>query len=150
MSISRKRSPSLEIRQSFCCAIFCSNKCNFLFVDGFLPVRYDLIQLILREPDRDKDIEAFIKTLENLGKADIKCVCYNFMPVFDWTRTELDRMRDDGSTVLAYNQDVIDSMDPENMFDTIKNDMTSIWQFIQMIRLGVYLDSHVSFLHRKI
>lgn len=89
-------------------------------MDGFLPVRYDLIQLILREPDRDKDIEAFIKTLENLGKADIHMVCYNFMPVFDWTRTELDRMRDDGSTVLAYNQDVIDSMDPENMFDTIK------------------------------
>ena len=99
---------------------------------------------------RDHDIQAYIETLENLGKADIHMVCYNFMPVFDWTRTELDRMRDDGSTVLAYNQDVIDSMDPENMFDTIKNDMTSIWQFIQMIRLGVYLDSHVSFLHRKI
>ena len=44
-------------------------------------------------PDRDKDIEAYIKTLENLGKADIHMVCYNFMPVFDWTRTELDRMR---------------------------------------------------------
>mgnify|MGYP000273137257 CR=1 FL=1 len=64
-------------------------------------------------PDRDKDIEAYIKTLENLGKADIHMVCYNFMPVFDWTRTELDRMREDGTTVLAYNQDVIDSMDPE-------------------------------------
>ena len=74
-------------------------------------------------PDRDKDIEAYIKTLENLGKADIHMVCYNFMPVFDWTRTELDRMREDGTTVLAYNQDVIDSMDPEKMFDAIKNDM---------------------------
>ena len=50
-------------------------------------------------------------------------VCYNFMPVFDWTRTELERKRDDGSTVLAYNQDTIDSMDPEKMFDSIKNDM---------------------------
>ena len=74
-------------------------------------------------PDRDKDIEAYIKTLENLGKADIHMVCYNFMPVFDWTRTELDRMREDGTTVLAYNQDVIDSMDPEKMFDAIKNNM---------------------------
>ena len=101
-------------------------------------------------PEREQYIANYIETLENLGKEDIHMVCYNFMPVFDWTRTELDRMRDDGSTVLAYNQDVIDSMDPENMFDTIKNDMTSIWQFIQMIRLGVYLDSHVSFLHRKI
>ena len=74
-------------------------------------------------PERDKDIEAYIETLENLGKADIHMVCYNFMPVFDWTRTELERKRDDGSTVLAYNQDTIDSMDPEKMFDSIKNDM---------------------------
>ena len=35
-------------------------------------------------PERDKDIDAYIKTLENLGKADIHMVCYNFMPVFDW------------------------------------------------------------------
>ena len=74
-------------------------------------------------PDRDKDIEAYIKTLENLGKADIHMVCYNFMPVFDWTRTELDRVREDGSTVMAYNQDAIDKMDPEKMFDAIKDDM---------------------------
>ena len=58
--------------------------------------------------DREKDIAAYIETLENLGKADIHMVCYNFMPVFDWTRTELDRLREDGSTVMAYNQDKID------------------------------------------
>lgn len=74
-------------------------------------------------PQRDQDIAAYIQTLENLGKAGIHMVCYNFMPVFDWTRTELDRARTDGSTVLAYNQDKIDSMDPASMFDTIKNDM---------------------------
>ena len=66
--------------------------------------------------DRDKDIDAYIKSLENLGKADIHMVCYNFMPVFDWTRTELARKRPDGSTVMAYNQAVIDGLDPENMF----------------------------------
>lgn len=47
-------------------------------------------------------------------------VCYNFMPVFDWTRTELDRVREDGSTVMAYNQDAIDKMDPEKMFEQSK------------------------------
>lgn len=73
--------------------------------------------------DRDKDIEAYIKTLENLGKADIHMVCYNFMPVFDWTRTELARVRPDGSTVLAYHQETVDSIDPASMFDSIAGDM---------------------------
>ena len=74
-------------------------------------------------PERDKDIAAYIETLENLGKADIHMVCYNFMPVFDWTRTELARVREDGTTVLAYNQDTVDAMDPDNMFDSIKDNM---------------------------
>ena len=50
-------------------------------------------------------------------------VCYNFMPVFDWTRTELARVREDGSTVLAYNQDTVDALDPAKMFDSIAGDM---------------------------
>ena len=71
-------------------------------------------------PDRDKDIDAYIKTLENLGKADIHMVCYNFMPVFDWTRSELARVREDGSTVLAYNQDTVDMIDPEHMKESVE------------------------------
>lgn len=67
------------------------------------------------DSDRDQYIANYIKTLENLGKEDIHLVCYNFMPVFDWTRTELARVRPDGSTVLAYNQKAIDAIDPANM-----------------------------------
>ena len=74
-------------------------------------------------PERDKDIAAYIETLENLGKADIHMVCYNFMPVFDWTRTELARKRPDGSTVLAYTQAAVDATIPENMFSSISADM---------------------------
>ena len=70
-------------------------------------------------PDRDQYIDNYIKTLEHLGKEDIHLVCYNFMPVFDWTRTELARVRPDGSTVLAYSQKTIDSIDPMKMFDSI-------------------------------
>jgi mannonate dehydratase len=73
--------------------------------------------------DRDKDIEAYIETLENLGKAGIHMVCYNFMPVFDWTRTELARKREDGSTVMAYNQAAIDKINPSEMFNSISGDM---------------------------
>ena len=73
--------------------------------------------------DRDYYIDNYIKTLENLGKEDIHLVCYNFMPVFDWTRTELARMRPDGSTVLAYTQDAVDALVPEKMFDSIAGSM---------------------------
>ncbi len=69
---------------------------------------------------RDQHIANYIKTLENLGKSDIHMVCYNFMPVFDWTRSDLARKRPDGSTVLAYNQDVIDQIDPEHMRESIE------------------------------
>lgn len=72
---------------------------------------------------RDRDIEAYIETLKNLGEAGVRMVCYNFMPVFDWTRTELARRRADGATVLAYNQRTIDQIDPARMFETISGDM---------------------------
>lgn len=73
--------------------------------------------------DRDLYIDHYIETLEHLGQEEIHMVCYNFMPVFDWTRTELARRRADGSTVLAYSQAAIDAMNPERMFDSISGDM---------------------------
>jgi len=69
--------------------------------------------------DRDMYIDNYIRTLEALGEEGIRLVCYNFMPVFDWTRTELARRREDGSTVLAYSQDAIDRIDPNDMFSSI-------------------------------
>ena len=89
-----------------------------LKVEGVESVNiHDSIKIGL--PDRDKYIENYITTLENLAKADIKLVCYNFMPVFDWTRSELAKKRDDGSTVLSYDQDKIDEINPDEMFKQI-------------------------------
>lgn len=70
-------------------------------------------------PDREQYIDNYITTLERLGQAGIHMVCYNFMPVFDWTRTELARVRPDGSTVLAYTQEAVDALNPEDMFASI-------------------------------
>lgn len=70
-------------------------------------------------PDREQYIDNYITTLENLGKEDIHLVCYNFMPVFDWTRSDLAKVRPDGSTVLSYDQEIIDQIDPNNMFSKI-------------------------------
>lgn len=73
--------------------------------------------------DRDRYIDHYRQTLENLGEEDIHLVCYNFMLVFDWTRTELARRRPDGSTVLAYTQKAVDELIPENMFASIAGDL---------------------------
>lgn len=65
---------------------------NGLHVSGIESVNvHDAIKI--GNKDRDLYINNYIETLENLGKEDIHLVCYNFMPVFDWTRTELARKR---------------------------------------------------------
>ena len=74
-------------------------------------------------PNRDQLIDNYIETLRNLGEEGIHMVCYNFMPVFDWTRTELARKRPDGSTVLAYSKEAVDKINPEDMFATIGKEM---------------------------
>ena len=66
-------------------------------------------------PDREHYIKNYIVTLEHLGQAGITLVCYNFMPVFDWTRSDLSRRRPDGSTVFAYDQAQIDAIDPSRL-----------------------------------
>ena len=85
-----------------------------------IPVHEDIK---LGKPTRDKYIENYCENIRRVAEAGIKCICYNFMPVFDWTRTELARMRPDGSTVLAYTQEAVDALDPEKMFDSIAGDM---------------------------
>lgn len=71
-------------------------------------------------PTRDRYIANYITSLENLGKADIHLVCYNFMPVFDWTRTDMALPLSDGSTALAYDESVIRDINPETMFERIE------------------------------
>ncbi|GHV03487.1 mannonate dehydratase [Spirochaetia bacterium] len=72
-------------------------------------------------PEREKYIDNYITTLTRLGEAGIKLVCYNFMPVFDWTRTDLARKRSDGSTAMAYNQKIVDTIDPNDMSSAIQS-----------------------------
>ena len=54
--------------------------------------------------DWEKYIENYKKTLVNLASCGIKTVCYNFMPVLDWTRSDLSYALPDGSTCLGYNE----------------------------------------------
>jgi mannonate dehydratase len=54
--------------------------------------------------ERDSLIDNYIQSLENLGKAGIKTVTYNFMPVIDWIRTDLMRKMPDGSFSLYFDR----------------------------------------------
>ena len=105
-------------------------------------------------PKRDEHIANYITTLERLGQADIHMVCYNFMPVFDWTRTELARKRADGSTVLAYTQEAVDAINPEDMFSSIASDMNGTvmpgWEPERMAKLDELFKAYADVTKEKL
>ncbi len=74
-----------------------------------VPVHEDIK---LGKPSRDRLIANYQRTLRHLAAAGIRVVCYNFMPVFDWTRTELAKTLEDGSTCLAFSTAEVERIDP--------------------------------------
>lgn len=74
-----------------------------------VPVHEDIK---LGKPSRDRYIENYCENIRRLAEAGIQCICYNFMPVFDWTRTQLDHVLPDGSTSLVYYQEQVEAVDP--------------------------------------
>lgn len=63
-------------------------------------------------PTRERYIENYKETIKNLAACGIKTICYNFMPVFDWTRSNLEFVLPDGSTTLIFNEKDVAKMDP--------------------------------------
>ncbi|MDD2362639.1 MAG: mannonate dehydratase [Oscillospiraceae bacterium] len=59
-----------------------------------------------------KWIANYCENVRRLGEAGVKVICYNFMPVFDWLRSELTREHADGSNSLAYDDETVLSMNP--------------------------------------
>lgn len=66
-------------------------------------------------PTRDRYISNYIETMRNLHEAGVKCICYNFMPVMDWARSNLAEVLEDGSTAMAYNHAQVLQMEPQSM-----------------------------------
>lgn len=96
--------------------------------------------------DRDKYIENYINTLENLGQEGINMVCYNFMPVFDWTRSDLAKVRKDGSTVLSYDQEKIDKINPEMLSQSMESMSNGFvlpgWEKERLAKLKILFDMY--------
>jgi len=82
-------------------------------------LKFDVIESVPVHEDiklglgsRQEYIENYKENIRRLSKAGIKVICYNFMPVFDWTRTQLDKELPDGSTTLVYYKDQLEKINP--------------------------------------
>lgn len=77
-----------------------------------VPVHEDIK---LGKDTRDQLIDNYNQTIRNLGEAGIGVICYNFMPVFDWTRSDLAYELEDGSNALIFDEEKVKEMDPRKL-----------------------------------
>ncbi|MDP5238759.1 mannonate dehydratase [Uliginosibacterium sp. 31-16] len=73
-----------------------------------VPVHEDIK---LGKPTRDRLIANYQQSIRNLAACGLKVICYNFMPVFDWTRTTLAKKLADGSSTLAFSTQEVEEID---------------------------------------
>ena len=74
-----------------------------------IPVSEDIK---LGSQNKDELIDVYCENIRRCAKYGVKCVTYNFMPVFDWTRTQLDKEAKDGSTSLVMYWEQLAGLDP--------------------------------------
>ncbi len=80
---------------------------DFAVVES-IPVHEDIK---LGRPTRDRLIDHYCASVRAMGELGVPVLCYNFMPIFDWTRTDLAMRLPDGSTALAYDEQALSRID---------------------------------------
>lgn len=115
-------------------------------------------EIKLGSDKRDKLIDNYIQTVRNLGAAGVKVICYNFMPVFDWVRSELKYKTADGSNCLAYDQRTVDNLNPRKEALSLpgwdesytKEELAGLLKRYESVTEDVLFDNMVYFLKKLI
>ncbi|MGF1926324.1 MAG: mannonate dehydratase, partial [Bacteroidia bacterium] len=89
------------------------------------------------EPERDKFIDIYIRSLKNLASNGLKVVCYNFMPVLDWTRTHLDYRLNNNASALRYDATALAAFD---LYILEREDAFKIHSGEMQLKARTYLD----------
>lgn len=84
-----------------------SDGLNFSVIES-IPVHEDIK---LGNSNRDMLIDNYCQSIRNMGSLGIQILCYNFMPVFDWVRTDLAMKNPDGSNSLSYDNSKLKEID---------------------------------------
>ena len=78
---------------------------------GMLPLSWTVVESIpvhedikLARPKHERYVDNWIASMENLAACGVKVICYNFMPVIDWTRTDLKFQLSSGAFALRFDQ----------------------------------------------
>lgn len=96
-------------------------------------------------PSRDKYIDNYIRTMEKLAQVGVKVICYNFMPVFDWIRTDLHHTLEDGSTAMFYEKDKIHGIDPFELVKVINENQNFTmpgWEPERLVQLTTLFEAY--------
>ena len=101
----------------------------------------------LGKPTRDYYIENYIKTIRNLAACGIKVIIYNFMPVFDWLRTDLSHyVPEDGSRTLYFDEKDLHDMTPVELVKNTENSSNGFalpgWEPTRLAELQTVLEEY--------